>query len=331
MRLPSGLLRDLAPVFIGARRYCVLGCLSFEERCFSAPFALNHINCAGMTLLEIVDPEDGHPNFRSEILDKTTRWANLLDNVGVRYVRRVADLLAEDDDLLVILSEVYRAYTDVDTLVLDISSMPKRFFCYFLRKLLEGQHFTNVIITCTAAGAPGYPEHKLAFDATTSDLLPGFLAPPPPRGSTLVLAIGFEALNIPSVFQNYSDKKIGSKIILSFPPNGRNCQRQWNTIKELKIDPRILRDHTEVVAAWDAETVYELLCDWDNGSDGLTMAPFGPKQHTLAMALFAICNDCGMFYSQPMSYHPDYTIGSGDIYAYVVNWDNVPCYKRPSD
>ncbi|HVM62830.1 MAG TPA: hypothetical protein VMV72_18360 [Verrucomicrobiae bacterium] len=80
---------------------------------------------------------------------------------------------------------------------------------------------------------------------------------------------------------------------------------------------------------WDTEYVFNRLQVWEDNSEGLTLAPFGPKPHTLAMALFAIHRDAGMYYTQPKSYNPNYSSGFGRTWAYVVKWDGVCCYERP--
>jgi hypothetical protein len=84
----------------------------------------------------------------------------------------------------------------------------------------------------------------------------------------------------------------------------------------------------EVVAAWDAEQIYRTLVRWGGSARGLTLAPFGPKPHTLGMALYALKHGAGMYYAQPQAYNPDYCQGTGETWAYVVKWDGVMAYDR---
>ena len=46
------------------------------------------------------------------------------------------------------------------------------------------------------------------------------------------------------------------------------------------------------------------------------------------MVLYATKHDQGLFYTQPKSYHPDYSIGYGDTWAYVLKWKGVACFDR---
>jgi hypothetical protein len=164
------------------------------------------------------------------------------------------------------------------------------------------------------------------------DHLPGF-APPyrhPPGELTLAISIGFEPLNIRAVLETYREKHM--KLILPFPPNGEATRRVWTTLRNLANGDStgVSSDSIDVVATWDAECVYNVLQHWVSSADGLNLAPFGPKPHSLGMFLFATERDCGMFYTQPKAYNPNYTKGAGKTWAYVIKWEGVPCYARQS-
>ena len=150
--------------------------------------------------------------------------------------------------------------------------------------------------------------------------LPGFGAPLPPAGETLVISVGFESLSIRSLLDVYRDRKKALKIILSFPPDGGSTRREWNTLRQITagIEPGTVGHSLEVIVTWAAEEVYRTLKRWSDDADGLTLAPFGPKSHSLGMALFAIKYDCGLYYTQPKSYNPEYSRGCGESCAYVV-------------
>lgn len=201
-----------------------------------------------------------------------------------------------------------------------------------MKRMVLRESFRNVIVTYSQAGLNGYTPTHLAEDPMTCDHLPGYAAPLPPKGDTLVISVGFESLSIRWLVDIYQDRRKGTKIILSFPPDGGSAWREWNTLKQIALgDPQnIIQQSIEVIALWDTEQVYHVLERWDKDADGLTLAPFGPKPHTLGMALFAIRHDCGLYYTQPKSYNPDYSKGRGETWAYVVKWDGVACFDRQS-
>ncbi|MDQ3821601.1 MAG: hypothetical protein M3362_28515 [Acidobacteriota bacterium] len=328
MRLPWGDLREIESKFLYDREFVILGSLSFEQRCCAVPILLNKPNCLGIELLEIKDPADAFPDNSSVIDQKRQRNKSRLKKEGVKFSSPVPQLLSSEDQLIDMLQKFKSNLPATSTAILDITSLPKRYFCFFLKRMLRQDIFSNVIVTYTEPGLGGYATGHLAEDPMTCEHLPGYSAPLPPKGSTLVVSVGFESLSIKPLLEIYSGEKKETKIILAFPPNGENAKRQWNTLRQMVVDVQEIRDNLEVVAAWDTEQVYRTLERWSKDSYGLTLAPFGPKAHSLGMALFAIKYDAGLYYTQPKSYNPDYSSGEGRAWAYVVKWDAVPCYER---
>lgn len=329
MRLPWGRLDDIARLFLRELDYIILGCLSFEERCCAAPEALAGARCVQTELLEIYDPPNAFPNYAIETKDKIEANRHRLVEVGVPFASSEMELLATADQLLDVLAtkiSVGRART----IVLDMTSLPKRYFCFLLKRLLRFESFENVIVTYAQPASNGYTTQRLAEDPMTCDHLPGFAAPLPPQGGTLVVSVGFESLSIRSLLEIYHDKKKDVRIVLSFPSDLGSIRREWATLREMisETSYEIARDNIEVIAAWDTEEVYQVLQQWADASDGLTLAPFGPKPHSLGMALFATKYDCGLYYTQPKSYNPDYSRGRGAIWAYVAKWNGIACFDR---
>lgn len=331
MRLPWGSLRDIATTFLSDVDYAVLGCLSSEERCCAVPKWLYSFsdNCLAVELLEIIDPSDAYPDHSIEAKQMIEQNRQRLKDVGVNFQSSESDLIAFEDQLLEILNRC-RGPELSSTLILDITSLPKRYFCFFLKRMLKFSKFRNVIVTYTQAGSNGYTHGNLAEDPMTGEHLPGFAASLPPENKTFVISVGFESLNMRSLLETYQDPKKGTKMILPFPPDGESIRRVWRTLKQIALDDpqNINRDKLEVIAVWDTEQVYQTLNLWNQDAEGLTLAPFGPKPHSLGMALFAIEHDSGLYYTQPKSYNPKYSKGIGGTWAYVVKWDGIPCFDR---
>lgn len=332
MRLPSGELGPIAASFLANQHYAILGCLSFEPRCCAVPERLAGPDCVGTHLLDIRDPPNVSPEYDQAREDNTKLNADYLSQKHVVFSvpNQHLPLLAAEDDLLGIIEDA-TAVLNAPTLVLDITSFPKRYFCFIIKRLLRGNQYSNIIVTCTAAGPHGYTAEHLAFGAQSSDHLPGFAAPPPVSEQILVVSIGFELLSMRSLMQNLSETQRPGKIIVSFPPNGEIARRLWRTLQNMVGSPHDLANRIEAIAAWDAETVYRYLHRWGENAAGLVLAPFGPKAHSLAMCLYGVAHDeCGLYYTQPTAYHPEYTKDAGKTWAYVVKWEGIPCFDRPS-
>lgn len=331
MRLPWGQLEDIVEVFLSREEFSVLGCLSFEERCRAVPERLWSPRCQGIELLEIYDPPNAFPDYSEKTRRKIEENRRLLTLANLRFRPVVTELLADEDKLLDHLEGCRNELRRARTLILDITCLPKRFFCFILKRILLFEPFENVVVTYTQPGVNGYTAHHLAEDPMTCENLPGFAAAPPPRGDTLVVAVGFESLSIRSLLEVYRDKTKDARIILSFPADVVTIRREWSTLAEMTSgDYRSIGiDSLEVIAAWDVEAVYEALVRWnDDSENGLTLAPFGPKPHSLGMALFAMKHDCGLYYTQPKSYHPEYSNGQGTSWGYVVKWAGISCFDR---
>jgi hypothetical protein len=328
MRIPAGPLDEIASLFLQDQSFSVLGALSFEDRCAIVPEKMHSKNCLAVELFDIRDPDNASPDYTVEVRRKIEINRRRLKRGNIPFRSYATNLIAYEDELLDAL-DLLKGPRMSSTVILDITCLPKRYFCFFMKRMLHQESFQNVIVTYTVPGPHGYTHESLAEDPMTCDHLPGFAALAPPGGSVLVVSIGFELLNIRSLLEIYIETKSETKFILSFPPGGGAIKREWDTLRRLGIKPNsINRQNLEAIAAWDAEEVYNTLQRW-NEANNLVLAPFGAKPHSLAMALFAIKNQRGLYYTQPKSYNPEYSQGSGVTWAYVVKWAGCPCYDRP--
>jgi len=279
-------------------------------------------------MVVVHDPEDAFPDYTDETRKKVAEHERRLREAGVHFEKREVTLLANDDDILDLCRPIETGCLG-ETIVLDVTSLPKRFFCFMLKRLCRADAVPNVVATYT--GSAGYTSDHLAADPLPPDNLPGFGGPPPPPtpNTTLVLSLGFESLNLASLLDIHSREARDLRFIVPYPPDGQSMQRCWETLYAvLRGVADRARDRIDVVAGWDCEQVYRVLWRLHGDADGLAFAPFGPKPHSMAMALFAIKHDVGLYYTQPRAYHPDYSTGRGSTWAYVVKWDGVPCYER---
>jgi hypothetical protein len=332
MRLPWGPFEDILRVWVGSTDIAILGCLSPEERCLSVPLLASRYQSRWMYLLDIRDPPDAFPDHSQEAARKVAVHHDELRTAGVDFQQITTQLLATEDELLELIS-ASNQIREATCVVLDITAMPKRYWCFFLKRLLRSE-FERVLVTYAHAGVDGYPREPepLAEDVMTPDHLPGFAGSFPQHGNTLVVSVGLELLSLRSLLDVYSGPAKLVRLLMAFPSDPLVVRRGWGTVRRIvgMEVTQLNRRHIAVAAPWDSEHVFRVLDTWDRDADGLALAPFGPKPHTLGMALFAIQRDVGMFYTQPKSYNPDYSRGRGSVWGYVVKWDGVACYDRPS-
>lgn len=334
MRLPSGRFSDYDLAELGATNFLTVGCVSFEERCTALPLRMwtRYGQGVEFQFFELADPPDGVPDYSNERQAKVKANKHMLEDAGfILSKKNLAPgiLLASEQQLLKECEHILAKGRD--TIVLDISTLPKRHFCFLLRQLISSGQVKNLIVTYTEAGAAGYTSDHLAADVMTPEPFPGFGGKFSSGGDNLVVAVGFEALGLRKLILDlYREVTRDLRIILPFPAPIDTVRRQWNTLAEImEHDPENLRrENVAVIAAWDSEYVYKTLSSWASLGTSLSLAPFGPKPHTLAMALFAIKHDASIWYTQPKVYHPDYSRGVGDTWWYVVKWQGIACFDR---
>jgi hypothetical protein len=330
VRLPWGSLTSVFRHYLAGRHFAIVGTISFERRGNAVPAELFPKGCTRLYLLEIHGPRTRAPigwsDARAELISKHRR--QLID-AGVPVKPIVCPLLLSEDQLLRIVHDI-ESTSNSDTLVLDITTLPKRYFCLLLKLFMATASFNNIIVTYAEPQPTGYSAGRLAEGPMPCEHLPGFAPPPPPHGNALVISVGFEVPRIEPLMEVYGQENQEIKFLLSFPPDPDRAQRQWFALYSMANGSARAfagRD-VAVAAAWDAELVYRIMKYWDMSSDGLVMAPHGPKPHTLGMTLWAIESDSGVYYAQPTSYNPYYSQGVGAMWAYVVKLDGIPCYAR---
>lgn len=331
MRLPCRRLADFALDELSARSFAVVGCLSFEQRCTVVPikFSQSYGRKMNQYLFELTDPPGGVPDYSQERAAKVADNRRELEHGGVCWTPIGGETVASEDALLRHVALVTTACPE--TIVLDITAIPKRVFCFLLKRLMGMPSVPNLFAVYTEPGREGYTNAHLAADVMTPEPLPGFAGKFSDAENHLVASIGFEALGLRKLILTlYREDNANLRVLLPFPAPLETVRRQWNTLREImEDDPGNLRkESVAVIAAWDAEQVYHKLVSWASSGARLTLAPYGPKPHTLGMALFAIKHDASLWYTQPKVYHFDYSRGAGDSWWYVLKWQGIQCFDR---
>lgn len=329
LRMPWGNAAEIFRLMPRDQPVSLLGCLSFERRCTVLPHLLSSSGqrIRTMHLITIQPPLGGYPDYSNSVAERVAQNRDTLLREKVAFYERPCGLLDVEDQLMSLLNDLISESSNA-TIILDCTSFPKRFFCFFIRQLLVLPIANNLIVTYTDAGSAGYGR-RLSHDPMRPDYLPGFPFSSMAEGETLVISVGYEPLGMRSIIETYAEQG-RPKFLLSFSNDPSATRRQWNTLRYMRPHRAIVdvRENAEVVAAWDAERVYQVLRYWCQNSNGLMLAPFGPKPHTIGMATFAAEYGSCMIYTQPRSYDPSYTRGHGTSWAYVLKWGGTPCYQR---
>jgi hypothetical protein len=240
---------------------------------------------------------------------------------------RTVDLLQDIDTM----EEELAAFLETSgpRVVLDITSMPKRWFFPLIRFLLASPAVETLIVTYTSAQ---FYSEQLSSDPAALGPLPTFDEPRlSERYDELVVGVGFAPLGLKDLFETDPGK---IRYLFPFPPGPPNFFRNWHFLRTLEseVENRNLQvEDRWQIHMYDVPSAFEALCRVTrNGERSCALAPFGPKTFSLAMCMFALAaNKAGkepvhVYYTQPRRYALDYTsgirehAGVPDIKAYCL-------------
>ena len=308
---------------LSTNEWSLLGCLSAEERCLG--IAYNGIKkdvIQSTTFLEVIDPESYYAEISSE---KRCMFRNELNRLFAGNERVVEIKLFEPTILL--KSNIQKFISESNgNVIIDISSFPKRFFSPIIKDLINSDKVKNLMVTYTLP--IDYYNGCLAEEPKPWDHLPRYQHTndfPVPIVKNVVVGVGFLPFSLPELLEdNYSDAVV--TLLFPFPPGPPNYQRTWEFVRVIERFRPLERDSQIIrVDVLDMPGCYQQICSIGrNGEEHTIFAPYGLKPHSLAMCLYAIKHDCDVFYTQPASYHPDYSLGMKyvnklpETYAYCL-------------
>jgi hypothetical protein len=303
---------------LGNRDWSLLGAASAEDRCMGALDRAG--TCDGRAyFLAVHDPdpfdkmafEAAINGRKNQIKDKGVPESNIID------VPLFADL-----DFVSERVEVFLELASPHVLV-DISSLPKRWFFPLLKVLLSSHRVETLV---TAYASPNDYGGVLAENPDPIKMLPGFSGDGSTEYDSVVVGIGFEPLGVSNLF---TELKLGRiRLLFPFPPGPPAFIRNWMFVKLIEdmTDTREIAPPDRIgIHLFDCPQIFDAIGEIsESGTRTVALAPYGPKPMSLAMCLFSIAaGEAGrprvpVYYSQPRRYALDYSTGVRDVSAYCV-------------
>lgn len=238
------------------------------------------------------------------------------------------DLMAE----LFQIQDFYRkAVNTSSSVVLDITSFPKRFFFLLLQTLMKSDQVKNLLVTYSSPEA--YAEGALYEDFDAWKTMPGFGGEKTGRES-LIVSIGFLVESLTGYLKNNPDHgKV--KMLIPFPAPLDSLKRVWESVSKLDQERGNSNPFEKFrVEALDLSAAFDRIKSLASNSENPTaFAPFGPKPTSAAMCLYAIQKGSAIYYPQPTVYHPEYSIGirgndpANAISAYWIKHEGENLYE----
>jgi hypothetical protein len=221
---------------------------------------------------------------------------------------------------------------------LDISSMPKRFFFVYLKRLLKNPKTKDLVIIYTKPNR--YTRNALSGNADQWAALSGFSCDDPDiekeANARLIVNAGFAADGLREHLDG-SGPELQVDLLIPFPTMPwKSVARSWESARVieqgLQIEDRTGKGRERLsyhrVGALDTPSAFDMLLRLtQDGSFPSALAPLGPKPISVAMCILASQSpNFPVYYAQPKSYAIDYSTGSETIYAYWIKHSGKNLY-----
>jgi len=324
---PWGLL-DWTLGLTKPRQWDFVGALGTEERSLSSWHWLKNLGGLSTTrLLEVLDRPSRHTARATRLTHERTQ--EFLAGGGVeKDITRKLELMTEIHRVVAIAHAVEQSASN--SVMFDITSLPKRFFFPLLRRFEQSTRVRDLIVTYTS------PEHYLENDVLSENAadwltLPGF---PDQSGQTemLIVSVGFMVESLRNHLTTIN-KHESVKMLIPFPAPLSILRRTWDSVcyLESKSAPGKFQNYRLNTA--DMSGAFQRITQLASETKMKpAFAPFGPKPTSAAMCLYAAKHDCSVYYPQPRVYHPDYSRGIREVdgkpavFAYWIKHDGKKLY-----
>lgn len=293
-------------------RWFLIGSISTQDRCQSVLLHNQRsFELSGGSLLKIIDEPSMYSTATADRLKRNLEAVSRLlpRNFEVFEHRLLGPLLPLRNQVAEWISR------SGGNVVLDISALPERFSFPVLRWLVESVEVRNLAVTYMFPQS--YTREDLGYDAQDWGQLPTFVddsATGPVDVQHVVVGVGFLPYSLSDwLKKTYSRPSFKVSLLLPFPAPPSSVNRAWDFIRRIEPDLSI-RDDRQImrVAADDLWTAFQRIETLTrNGKDRAVFSPYGPKAHSIAMAIHALKHKCEVYFTQPAYYHPEYSIGIG--------------------
>lgn len=303
-----------------------VGCLGTEERSLCSWSYLKSLDCLNNVVFSQIRDIDSvkYGNASRAAIhcrrDEFIKQGGDLDSVH-EYC-----LMSE---LFQIMSFANKANSVGSSIVLDITSFPKRFLFPILKKLVVSTAVKDLVITYTAPSEYAPVGDPLYENIEPWKTLPGFGGRTDPYDQ-LVVSIGFMVESLNKFIDSNPDGRL--KLLVPFPAPLSIQKRTWTSVFNLEKEfaDGFLKYRVETL---DMSTAFDrILSIAGNPARSLGFAPFGPKPTSVAICLYAMQQNSPVYYPQPIHYHPGYSKGiryndaASAISAYWVKHDGENLY-----
>jgi hypothetical protein len=320
------------------RHWRFMGCVSSVERSICALTSLHLLAQSGraqvesVEMLRIVDTVPENPERERGLIHDRISSCN---QEGLTINPIDVDLEAP------LQNQEWKQRLDFHeqtSLCLDISSLPKRFFFRIIKAALLSSNVRDFVILYSKPKE--YPVGPLASNCRDWSTITGFGCEDPEQqelaAKQLIVGAGFAVSGLHDYLEGHNE--ISVEVLIPFPAAPwKTVRRSWESARAIEeaLGSDSETGHTNIhpnyheVGALDTSSTFEkLLSLTQRGKRAATLAPLGPKPHSVAMCLLAAQSDhFPVYYAQPQTYAVDYSLGCETTYAYWIKHSGVNFYS----
>ncbi|MBD3349898.1 MAG: hypothetical protein GF364_00250 [Candidatus Lokiarchaeota archaeon] len=307
-------------------------CLSFEERCVKLPRLISE-NFDGDIIWSLFFLIDNLSSQKEECRNIQYKiGSNLLEELNIQLNIPEYDLHNPSviNYLVDTFSEVLKKESEIDSIIVDISTTPKKIFIPFIKWLLDEElnllQNKNLFITYTK------PEQYGRSEMESEPLIPEILINNLKNKEHILWAVflGFKATFLQLIWEFINNMKMKMKIIPyigfpSFRPDflDRSLVLHAKALETNEELYQALKRNTEYCPTDDPYAVFHIIRDLveKNEDKEIILTALGAKPITLGVTLAAIEYDLPIIHIQPKTYHKDYSKGFKKSHFYWI-------YKR---
>lgn len=312
-----------------------VGCLGTEERSLCAWMYLQSLDVISSQIFAQIFDVDSEKYRDMNAAAFSNRKEELISQRGSLSVIRSFHLMEERYQ---ILSWLGAPESVPESVILDISSFPKRFFFLLLKSFVKNPRVKNLLITYSAPSSYA-DDAPLYEDIGAWQCLPGFgwIGDEKQKPDSWIVSIGFLVESLRREIIDSPPRKL--KILIPFPAPLSVLKRSRKSLVDLEdglnnVDAQRIERYR--VDTLDLPSGFDRICSLtDNPVKSVVFAPFGPKPAAAAMCLYAMQreNSSSVMYPQPTIYHPEYSKGIRDdnpesaVSAYWIKYEGDFLYE----
>jgi len=222
--------------------------------------------------------------------------------------------------------------------IIDISTMPKRWFFPIIKDCIENEEVKNLLVTYTIAK---FYSKKQGEDPMAWKYFPSFGELPERENveKIFIISAGYQPLSLPEWISQQESPKI--YILFPFPASISGYTRAWDFVRTVESDCYPIESdnfNIKFVSGYDLPIIYDTISEiikLENGKEPI-LIPYGPKPVSLAFAILSSQLHFPVGYTQPMYYNPYYSRGFEETedkvpktMSYLLKENGNILYKPP--